>query len=153
MKKALFSLVILFVSVFCAVTVYANDYTVSPYRDMIDNYDEAYKAMYEAVADGDDYVDLTQYKITTDDIIKIYGDLYQTSPEFFYLDKQIKYYFNDLGLIHYVTRLYFSYTMNADERKAAVKRYDEEISYIVSQIDVGMTNVENALWVHDYFAA
>ena len=41
MKKALFSLVILFVSVFCAVTVYANDYTVSPYRDMIDNYDEA----------------------------------------------------------------------------------------------------------------
>lgn len=153
MKKALFSLVILFVSVFCAVTVYANDYTVSPYRDMIDNYDEAYKAMYEAVADGDDYVDLTQYKITTDDIIKIYGDLYQTSPEFFYLDKQIKYYFNDLGLIHYVTRLYFSYTMNADERKAAVKRYDEEISYIVSQIDVGMTNVEKALWVHDYFAA
>ena len=70
MKKALFSLVILFVSMFCAVTVYANDYTVSPYRDMIDNYDEAYKAMYEAVADGDDYVDLTQYKITTDDIIK-----------------------------------------------------------------------------------
>lgn len=43
MKKALFSLVILFVSVFCAVTVYANDYTVSPYRDMIDNYDEAYQ--------------------------------------------------------------------------------------------------------------
>ena len=153
MKKALFSLVILFVSVFCAVTVYANDYTVSPYRDMIDNYDEAYKAMYEAVADGDDYVDLTQYKITTDDIIKIYGDLYQTSPEFFYLDKQIKYYFNDLGLIHYVTRLYFSYTMNAEEREEAAARYEEEIGYIVSQIDMGMTDVEKALWVHDYVAA
>lgn len=138
---------------FCAIYSSASEYTPSPYRSTIKNYDEAYLAMYEAVCAGKEYVDITEYKITADEVIKIYGDLYQTSPELFYLDKQIRYYYNDTGLIHYVTRIYFSYTMELNEREEAIADYETEITYITSQIDVGLSDEEKALWVHDYFIA
>ncbi|MGN1409446.1 MAG: transglutaminase domain-containing protein, partial [Eubacteriales bacterium] len=131
----------------------ARTYTASPYRNIISNYDEAYTAIYEAVSDGKPSVDLTELKINTSDILKIFSDVIQSCPEFFYLDKQIKYYYMDRGIVHYVTTVEFQYTMAEDERKNAVAEYENELNYIVSMIDSGLSDAEKALWVHDYFVS
>lgn len=153
MKKTIVLLLTFALCIVMALGIYASDYSVSPYRNMIQNYDAAYIAMYTAVSEHDDSVDLTEYKISTGDIIKIYSDLCQNSPEFFYLDKEIRYYYNNTGLLHYVTKLNFNYTMSDEEIAEATTVYENEISYIVSQVDIGLSDAEKALWVHDYFVA
>ena len=153
MKKFFYIISLLFLIAVSAVSVSARTYTASPYRNIISNYDKAYTAIYEAVSDGEPSVDLTGMKINTNDIIKIFSDIIQSCPEFFYLDKQIKYYYVDQGIVHYITTVDFTYTMTGTERKNAVAEYENELSYIVSLIDSGLSDVEKALWVHDYFVS
>lgn len=151
MKKFCYTISLLLLITFSALSVSARTYTASPYRNIISNYDEAYTAIYEAVSEGENSVDLTELKINSSDIIKIFSDIIQSCPEFFYLDKQIKYYYTDKGILHYVTTVEFSYTMTKTERENSVREYENELSYIVSLIDSGLSDAEKALWVHDYF--
>lgn len=135
---------------FLGVSASAITYTASPNRASIRNYDEAYTAMYEAVSKGAEIVDISEYGIKTDDILSIYSDILASAPELFYLDNRITYYYNRGGLSNTVTKVRFEYKMNEVEREEAKLAYEQELSYIVSQVDVKMSDAEKALWVHDY---
>lgn len=133
--------------------VSARTYTASQNRSSISGYDEAYEAIYDAAAAGESGVDITELRISAKDIIKIYSDVLQSSPELFYLGNTIRYTYTDRGLFRYVKHVEFTYTMSEKLRNAAVKVYENELDYIISLIDHSLTDAEKALWVHDYLVA
>ncbi len=133
------------------VSVYANStHTVSPYRDLIRNYDGVFVKIYEAMVNGAEFVDLSPYKIDTKDVVQIYSDVLLASPELFYADNTVTYYYNPRG---YVTKVEFNYTMGLEEREAALLAYEREVDYIVSLVDPALSEAEKALFVHDYLIA
>ncbi len=125
-------------------------YTVSPYRDTIRNYDGVFVKLYEAMVAGADSADLSPYKIDTRDIAYIYSDVLLASPELFYMDNTVTYYYNSRG---YVTKVEFNYTMAPEERTEALLDYEREVDYIVSMVDPALSEAEKALFVHDYLIA
>jgi len=154
LKKKIVAVIVCCIAVvLLAVTVNASTYTVSPFQNTIDNYDEIFLTMYEAIATGHDSVDLSVYKIKEQDLIRIYTDLIASSPEFFYLDNKITYYYNKSDTNKTITSVKFVYTMSESEREKASLEYEAELAYIVSLVDRSMSEVEKALWVHDYFVA
>lgn len=132
------------------VPVSAITYTASPYRKSIKHYDEAYTAMYEAIAAEEDSADLSELNIHVDEILNIFSDILASAPEFFYLDNRLTYYYQREGLFNTVTEVHFTYRMNKIERDEARLAYEQELSYIVSQVDLSTSQMEKALWVHDY---
>ena len=133
--------------------VSARTYTASQNRSYISGYDEAYEAIYNAAEAGESGVDLTELRISSKDIIKIYSDVLQSSPELFYLGNTIRYTYIDRGLFKYVKYVEFTYTMSEKLRNAAVKVYENELDYILSLIDHSLSDAEKALWVHDYLVS
>ncbi len=125
-------------------------YTASPYRDTIRNYDGVFVKMYEAMVEGAEFADLSPYKIDTTDVVRIYSDVLLASPELFYVDNTVTYFYNARG---YVTKVEFRYTMDVDEREEAMRLYEQEIDYIVSLVDPALSEAEKALFVHDYLIA
>lgn len=124
--------------------------TASPYRDVIRNYDGAFVTIYEAMASGEEYADLSPYKINTKYIAKLYSDVLLASPELFYVDNTVTYFYDSENR---VTRVEFNYTLEAYEREEAMRTYEREIDYIVSLVDPAMSETEKALFVHDYMIA
>ncbi len=149
MRKIL-TTIIFFTLVFTAVlSVSASD----PIDYSVENYREAYTALYVAVASQKKTVDLTEMNIKRSEIGEIYTDLLRTCPEFFYLDENIKYYYERRGGEEYATVVTLAYTMTGTELEAAQLEYESEIQYIVSQVDADLSDAEKVLWVHDYIAA
>ncbi|MGN1345894.1 MAG: S-layer homology domain-containing protein [Eubacteriales bacterium] len=152
MKKIFTFLAGLVAVFFLAVSASAADtsYTVSPYRTTIRNYDGVFVRLYEAMANGAASVDLSPYKINTDELVQIYSDVILSSPELFYADNTVTYFFNSQG---HVTRAELAYTMDGEERAAASEAYEKEVNYIVSLVDPSLSEAEKALFVHDYLIA
>ena len=138
-------------AIFLALSVSANTmHTVSPYRETIRDYDAVFAAMYEAMADGAESVDLSMYRRTTDEVVRIYSDVLHASPELFYADNTLTYYYNSRGI---VTEVEFHYRMEADERQEAMQSYEREVDYIASLVEPALSEAEKALFVHDYLIA
>lgn len=138
-------------ALFLAVSAAANTtHTVSPYRDTIRDYDAVFTAMYSAMAEGAESVDLSMYKRTADEVVQIYSDLLQASPELFYADNTLTYYYNSRGI---VTEVKFYYFLEADGRQEAMLQYEREVDYIASLVDPALSEAEKALFVHDYLIA
>ncbi len=150
MKKIIIMISGLAAAFLLAVSVSANTYTVSPYRDTIKNYDGAFSKIYEAMTSLSEFVDLSMYKISTSDIIQIYSDVIMSSPELFYADNRIAYFYDQQGK---VTKVEFMYTMSQEEITAASETYQREIDYIVSLVEPTLSEAEKALFVHDYLIA
>jgi len=138
-------------ALFLALSVSANTtHTVSPYRETIRDYDAVFTAIYGAMADGAASMDVSAYKKSADEIVCIYSDVLHASPELFYADNTITYYYNSRGL---VTEVEFHYRMEPDERKEAMQNYEREVDYIVSLVNPALSEAEKALFVHDYLIA
>jgi len=151
MKKFLLAFSGFLTALLLTVTVFANEtHTVSPYRDTIRNYDGVFVTMYEAMVTGAASADLSPYKIDTKEIGQIYGDVLLASPELFYMDNTITYFYNSRDQ---VTEVEFNYKMEPEEREEARHAYEREVDYIVSLVDPSLSDAEKALFVHDYLIA
>ncbi|MBE6541456.1 MAG: hypothetical protein E7672_03310 [Ruminococcaceae bacterium] len=148
MKKVIVSLIFaLITAVSLGITVSAAEFSVPPHNESIKNYDEAFKAIYDAAISCAETVDLSEYNIRCDDLSELYSDVLDYSPELFYLDGSITYY-HDAN--NYVKSIIFQYEMTGNKRAAAVMQYEKEIAYIVSLVDDELSDAEKALWIHDY---
>lgn len=151
MKKIYTAFLGFFTALLLATAVSAGStYTVSPYRDTIRNYDGAFVKIYEAMVSGAEFADLSPYKIDTAEVVQIYTDVLMSSPELFYAANTVTYFYNQRG---YVTKVEFTYTMDAEEREVASRMYEQEVDYIVSLVDPALSEAEKALFVHDYLIA
>ena len=148
MKKILLVFSGILTAFLLAVTVSANEtHTVSPYRDTIRNYDQAFEILYRALADGEKSADLSDCRIYKKDIVQLYSDVILASPELFYADNTVTYFYDSREV---VTGVEFHYTMEPEEREEAVQLYEREVDYIVSMVDPALSDAEKALFVHDY---
>ena len=151
MKKFYIAFSGILTAILLSITVSANEtHTVSPYRDTILNYDEVFAVLYEALVSGADAADLSEYRIDTKDIVHIYSDVLLASPELFYADNTLTYFYNSRDQ---VTKVEFHYTMGPEERAEAMRSYEREVDYIVSLVDPAFSEAEKALFVHDYLIA
>jgi hypothetical protein len=140
MKKILLLFSGILTAFLLAVTVSANEtHTVSPYRDLIRNYEEAFAVLYQAMADGEKTADLSEYKINTKDIVQLYSDVILASPELFYADNTLSYFYDSRDI---VTGVEFRYTMEPEKREEAVRMYEREVDYIVSLVEPGLSDAK-----------
>ncbi|MBQ4354361.1 MAG: S-layer homology domain-containing protein [Clostridia bacterium] len=139
-------------SAVCAASVSA-DYAGYEQQNGIEQYEEIYEHLYNAIADEAEQTDLSAYQLRTDDLMQIYADILASTPEFFYLENKISYYYKTVGVQDIVTAVSFQYKMTGEELDAAQLRYEQELSYIVSMVDPSLSEAEKALWVHDYLIA
>ena len=123
----------------------------SPYRAQIDRYDEIYERIYDAAASGRESVSLDQFRVAEEDIVTIYSDLVLSAPELFYLSPRlaVDYYFGIFGH-RYATRVFFTYSEDAQSREAESILFDNEIARIDSLVGHSLSEPEKALFVHDY---
>lgn len=150
MKRFLEAILFILLGAMLSVYVSAGEISVSPNRDAIKNYDEIFELMYTAIEEGQGGVDLDGYKLSAENVVKIYGDIINAVPEFFYLENSIQYYYHSSGVNHYVTRVLFKYKYTGKTLENAKTRYNQELAYIVSLFDEDMSEAEKALAVHDY---
>jgi len=154
MKRNLIYTVLLLLAMF-AMSLSASAFTVTPsvHRSTIQGYDEAYVRMYQAIDAGEKSADLKDLKLRDKDAVQIYADIVGSCPEFFYLDNRIFYEYTTSGLRRNVTDVKFVYSMEGEELENARLEYETELAYIVSLVNPSMTDLEKALWVHDYLIA
>ena len=122
----------------------------SSYRSEIPNYDEIYELLYTSATEGETVVLTKGLNIDDKYIVGIFTDLVSSSPELFYLNRTLSYQYSPRGESRYINRVYFSYSMQGKELKEAQKTYEEWINHFVSLVDPSMTDLEKALWFHDY---
>lgn len=147
MKNKFQSIIIAAIAaVMMASAVSASTYTASPYREEIAHYDDVFMKIYEVALDVEKKVNISEYKLRDYELMQIYSDLISSAPELFYLESKVVYYKNS----KYVTDVEFTYRMSEKEIEKASIDYEKELNYIVSLVDQGMSDVEMALWVHDY---
>ncbi len=123
---------------------------VSGYRQSIASYDEIYNRMADAVDSGVESMNLYEYRITVDDFMRIYSDLFANAPEFFFLAPRVAYHTADGLFSDILVDVTFQYVMTREEREAASAFYEKEVAAIVALVPAGLTDVEKALFVHDY---
>ncbi|MBQ4193663.1 MAG: S-layer homology domain-containing protein [Clostridia bacterium] len=123
---------------------------VSGYRQSIASYDEIYNRMADAVDSGIESMNLYEYRITVDDFMRIYSDLFANAPEFFFLAPRVAYHTADGLFSDILVDVTFQYVMTREEREAASAFYEKEVAAIVALVPAGLTDVEKALFVHDY---
>ena len=123
---------------------------VSGYRQSIASYDEIYNRTADAVDSGAETLNLYEYRITVEDFMRIYSDLFANAPEFFFLAPRVAYHTADGLFSDIIVDVTFQYTMNREEREAASAFYEKEVSHIVSLVPQGLSDTEKALYVHDY---
>ncbi|MBQ8401061.1 MAG: transglutaminase domain-containing protein, partial [Clostridia bacterium] len=133
---------------FCLCLPVSAIYTISPASETIPAYRNVYEAIYEAIYEQQSYLDVSRWKIRDYEIMTIFTDVMHNSPEFFFADQKLVYRYNQKGL---VTSLSFSYHMSRTKRQECTEFYEQEISYIVHEVEkMQLTDPEAALYVHDY---
>ena len=152
-RNLIYTVLLLFLMLTLSLSVSAYTVTPSVYRETIEGYDEAYVRMYMAIAEGAESADLTDLKLRDKDAVQIYSDIVGSCPEFFYLANRVAYGYTTSGLRRNVTKVNFIYTMEGEELERARLEYETELAYIVSLADSSMSDLEKALWVHDYLIA
>ncbi len=105
--------------------------------------------MLEGSLTFEDYIDVSDIvKENGWDINKLadmMASAYLYEPELFFLNNELNAYYN--GSRYYIQP---KYTMSKSEYQAAKKKFDEAAEKAVSGITDDMTDVEKALYVHDY---
>lgn len=124
-------------------------HVVSEYRQTIASYDEIYSRVADAVDMGAESLNLYGYRITVEDFMRIYSDLFANAPEFFFLAPRVAYHTADGLFSDIVVDVTFQYTMTRDEREAASAFYEKEVARIVSSVPGELSDAEKALYVHD----
>lgn len=145
--KCLNHILVLAAVLFC-LALPAAAYTISPASETIDHYRDVYDAIYTAIDEQQSYLDVSMWAVRDYEIMSVFTDVINNSPEFFHADRKLVYRYNKNG---YVTSLSFTYSMSRTFRAEAMAYYEQEISYIVRETEeVAYSAAEMALYVHDY---
>lgn len=102
--------------------------------------------LYEGLMAEQDKIFLVGYDLTESELYDIWCDVAYTKADLFFVDDEYRY--TMLGSrILYVSP---SYTMQGDGLKAARQLYSDALDAIRSQYDPNWTQLETALFFHDY---
>ena len=107
--------------------------------------------IYDGLINCSEYIDISSYGISVNDINKLTNDYYtiiHNNPDLFYVSTGFAYLRN--SLTNNIMFIQPQYTMKQDEIPAAKKIFEEGIEKAVRLVDDTMTDVQKALVIHDY---
>lgn len=90
---------------------------------------------------------VSNYKIASSDISDLYYDLYYSNP-YLFVANFTSYSLNSSTNI--VTRMYFTYDYVPSAIEGFYDKFNAEVKTIMSGIKSNMTDVQKALYIHDY---
>ena len=105
------------------------------------------KTITEGIKSQKKEIAVSEYKIASSDISDLYYDLYYSNP-YLFVAKFTSYSLNSSTNI--VTKLYFTYDYVPSAIEGFYDKFDAEVKKIMSGIKSNMTDVQKALYVHDY---
>lgn len=105
------------------------------------------QAIYNGLVLGSREINLQGYNLPVSDLEKVYVNVINDNADLFYVNRSWSYYSDSNGN---VTRIVPSYSMNESERESARSVFNQEIETIMSQADGDWSDLEKALFYHDY---
>jgi len=114
------------------------------------DFDSMVSEIFSAVANSEDYCDLTKYKIEYgSETYMTFYDLIFGNPEFFHIDQIICYYSSS----YLVTALEFEYLYAKEEYQTKLGEVRNRAKEFVNGITDDMPDAQKALLIHDRLAA
>ncbi len=98
-------------------------------------------------------IPMKEFNLSSEVVLQLAAEFVGENPQYFYLNptsgaRFSSNYYKETG-IHYCSRYTPVYIEGAAEKKAFVEQY---VDGIIANIDESMSNIEKALYVHDYLA-
>ncbi|MBO5785872.1 MAG: hypothetical protein J6R45_00970, partial [Clostridia bacterium] len=136
MKKTLaFILSFLFVFSAFAVPAYA------------DTDDEAYDFIVDAIARGEERIDISAFGLTTTELKTLVSYIWHNEPMLFYFNGGYRYSFYEENK---PIELMPNYRMDATERATAVEYVNGVLDAVIASMPKGLDDYEKALYLHDF---
>ncbi len=109
----------------------------------------AYEAIYNGIANADASISINEYLLSADELKDIISDIHQNEPMFFYFTGGYRYY----TLSGYIFSLIPDYDYEADAITEAKAFVESEIDAIMATLPKGLSDLQKALYFHDYICA
>lgn len=103
--------------------------------------------IYQSLLSEQDEIDISAYKIPTDQITLLYTEIMNTHPDLFFVHPGISYSYTSAG---YIVTLKPSYRMTGEELVQAQADCEERLDEICAGVDENWSDFEIALYLHDY---
>lgn len=120
----------------------------SSYDDESPNPD-AENAIAEGLTELRDEIDISRFNLSETEFSKVYDRVLHAYSPFFYVDRSCSYTFGN----DHVLKLYPIYSYDLSEIPAMQKAYSDKLNEILSQVQPGWSDLEKALFFHDYIVA
>lgn len=108
------------------------------------------KNIADAVMNFESTYDFGENAVSKYDFGLIMSLVYNDNPKFFYLSNSYKYEYTSEEYL--ITKLYLTYDMEKESAKAALSEVDRWINEVVSLTDSSFSDLEYAIFFHDYLA-
>lgn len=112
--------------------------------------------LYNGMISLEERIDISAYRLPIEEFGKVLQEVLNGSPDLFYVGKRYAYWLDRSG--EYVAGFVPSYefngnTLEADEIRQMKRTFEETADSILSTIDPEWSDLEKALYVHDYLAS
>lgn len=106
----------------------------------------AYEAIYNGLINADESISISQYSLTSNELSDIVDDIHQNEPMLFYFAGGYRYYM----LSQYVYSIIPNYSYDANAITEATAFVESEINAILATVPNGLSDLQKALYLHDY---
>ena len=96
--------------------------------------------------------DLSAYKLTTEEVKRIYQETINTHPRYFYLPQGYRYSYNPTTNIVSTVNMNYDTTFDKNKVTKQLEVYDRAIADVMRGADSSWSDMEKALYVNDYLA-
>ncbi len=108
----------------------------------------AYEALYFGIKNLAEWVDVSAYSITPDELNTVFGQIVNNNPEFFYLESHYMYTQNNFtGMAGSISLFYNCEKTEIPER---IRLVEAEAEKLVAQVNADTTDYERILLVNEY---
>lgn len=95
-------------------------------------------------------IDIRSMNIKLQDVADTYFAVLNANPQFFYITSGFSYNWNpSTQIVNYIV---IKYNYNVSQIPSLVSKFNAKTDEILKQVNAGWSDVEKALFVHDYFA-
>lgn len=117
----------------------------------LNDYTEVKNAIKDGLLDLDQSISIYNYKVSINDISKVYRDVVNDNPELFYVSGGYSYYYTTDG---YVTSIIPAYISDSKDDILEMKdKFNAAVDRLKREINSDLSDIDTALEVHNYIAS
>lgn len=117
----------------------------------LNDYTEVKNAIKDGLLDLDQSISIYNYKVSINDISKVYRDVVNDNPKLFYVSGGYSYYYTTDG---YVTSIIPAYISDSKDDILEMKdKFNAAVDRLKREINSDLSDIDTALEVHNYIAS